>query len=137
MNSNAVEHASPMRIVIAGAPKVGKTTLANHMAAETGVKVRHTDDLIGSHDWSAASQAASHWFDEAGPWVVEGVTAPRALRKWLASHPVGKPCEVVLWSMAAKTTQSGGQSAMAKGCETVWLEILPELKRRGVQIQSF
>ena len=78
------------RVVIAGGPRTGKTTHANKLGAESGARVRHTDDLIGRLEWSAASQEVSQWFDEPGPWIVEGVAVPRAVRKWLAAHPSKK-----------------------------------------------
>lgn len=119
-----------MRIVIAGGPHVGKSTAADLL----GLPVRRTDDIIGM-GWSEASAEAATWFDAPGPWVVEGVATPRALRKWLAAHPHGKPCDRVYWltTVRAPLTKPG-QAAMAKGCATVWVEIEPELRRRGVEI---
>ncbi len=123
-----------MRVVIAGVPRSGKTTLAKTMASARGVSLRHTDDLIGTHDWSAASQEVSGWFDSHEPWVIEGVATGRALRKWLAANPEGKPCEQVIYHRNPVMALSQGQSTMAKGCDSVWSEIEPELRSRGVDI---
>lgn len=132
------------RICIAGGPRTGKTTLAGtlferhdwpHDAPDCdgcGV-VRHTDDLI-QLGWSEASAAAAEWFEYPGPWIVEGVAVPRALRKWLAAHPEGKPCDVVYWLEEPHEERTPGQIAMANGCLTVWREVRPELERRGVEI---
>src|SRR5882672_2855933 len=52
------------RICITGGPRTGKTTLATDLWEEDDLPhgiVRHTDDLIGLHDWSGASQVASEW----------------------------------------------------------------------------
>ena len=97
--------------------------------------VRHTDHLIHL-GWSEASAAAALWFDTPGPWVVEGVAAPRALRKWLAAHPEGKPCDVLIVLTEPHEPLTPGQAAMAKGCETVLREVRGELERRGVEIRS-
>jgi hypothetical protein len=43
------------RLVIAGGPRTGKTTLAAELAGKTGAPVHHTDDLIGGFAWSDAS----------------------------------------------------------------------------------
>lgn len=146
------------RICIAGGPRTGKTTLAGKIAADIVTMecdscgwpaaehgcatpilgrviapVRHTDDLIHL-GWSEASAAAALWFDEPGPWIVEGVAVPRALRKWLASHPAGKPCDVVYWLEDPHEELTPGQAAMTKGCATVWEEVADELHARGVEI---
>ena len=123
-----------MRIVIVGGPHTGKTTLANKMGAETGVRVLHSDSVMGL-GWSEASAKVAEWFDFTGPWLVEGAACARALRKWMASHP-GKPCDRVLWLTVTHTDVSPGQAAMAKGVETVLREITPELKKRGVEVRS-
>ncbi len=124
------------RIVIAGGPRTGKTTLAAayDMPLVDPVPVRHTDDLIHLW-WSEASAAAALWFDAPGPWIVEGVAAVRALRKWLAAHPEGKPCDVVYWLAEPVVPVTPGQAAMARGCATVWNEIRDALQSRGVEIR--
>jgi adenylate kinase family enzyme len=125
------------RIVIAGAPRAGKTTLGEQLARETGFRLRHTDDLVGRLDWSAASAEVSTWLDAPGPWIVEGVTAVRALRKWLsghAAHAHGAPADVIHWLTTARVPRTPPQEAMAKGCATVWAEILPLLRGRGVTV---
>lgn len=122
------------RIVIAGGPRTGKTTLALELAAAHGITARHTDELVGTHDWSSASAEVATWFDAPGPWIVEGVAAARALRKWLASHPEGKPADLVRLLNKPREPLAKGQHAMAKGCATVWNEIAAELLVRGVRI---
>ena len=72
-----------MRVAIAGVPKAGKTTLS----AQYGQGVRHTDDLLESHNWHDASTEVARWFNQAD--VVEGVRVPHALRKWLADEAAG------------------------------------------------
>ena len=118
-----------MRVAIAGVPKAGKTTLS----AQYGQGVRHTDDLLESHNWHDASTEVARWFNQAD--VVEGVRVPHALRKWLADHPTGKPVDRVVWLSQNKVPVSDGQKAMGTGLATVWEEIRPELERRGVEIE--
>lgn len=118
------------RTVIIGGPKAGKTTRA---LAEGG-EIVHTDAFAGDNDWSAQSLAASAKLGSEGAWTVEGVTAVRALRKWMASH-AGKPCDRVVRLTGAHVPLSPGQASLAKGCDTVFREIEPELRRRGVVIE--
>lgn len=124
------------RLIIVGGPQTGKTTLAMRMGKELGLLVRHTDDLIATHDWSGASLAASLWFEAPGPWCVEGVATVRALRKWIATHADGVPADRVLFLDEPWIEMTKGQQAMTKGVATVWAELLPELHRRRVQIAT-
>lgn len=124
------------RLIIVGGPQTGKTTLARRMGNELGLPVRHTDDLIATHDWSGASLAASLWFDAPGPWCVEGVATARAIRKWLTAHPEGTPADQILLLGGPWVELTKGQQAMTKGVATVWTEILPEIHRRRVQIST-
>lgn len=84
------------RILITGAPRTGKTTLAKKMAAEIETGHRCTDPnrlcpqgVLGTPDgleWSECSEwVARHWIGSAA--IIEGVAVPRALRKWRAMHP--------------------------------------------------
>jgi hypothetical protein len=123
-----MRRARPLRIVIAGGPRTGKTTLA----ASLGLPVLHTDDLI-SLGWVAAGAAAAEWLDQPGPWVIEGVTAPRALRRWLKRHPDGAPCDLIAFLARPAIPRTRGQEAMAKGCAKIFAEIAPVLTARGVR----
>ncbi len=123
----------PSRIVIAGGPRSGKSTLAGNISRGGRVRVRGTDELLAL-DWSDSSLVASSWFEYPGPWICEGVAMPRALRKWLARNPQGAPADLIVWMNTAVSPRIAGQEAMAKGCATVWREILPELERREVRI---
>lgn len=98
-----------------------------------GIRVHDGEELVGL-EWSAGSQRASEWFDEPGPWICENVAAARALRKWLARNPTGKPAELIVNLTLPVADRVPGQDAMAVGCETVWRQIRPELMRRGVKI---
>lgn len=124
------------RILIAGGPRCGKTTLAEDLARAAGIQAEHSDDLIGVLDWSSASLEVSRWIDRTGPWIVEGVAVVRALRK-LLERSSGKPAEFVYWSLSPKAPTTKAQDAMGKGCATAWEPVREELQRRGVSIRYF
>lgn len=121
-----------MRIVITGGCRCGKTSFSNGLNCTS---VLHGDDLLASGtSWSGLSEEMSWWFDRQGSWVIEGVQASRALRKWLESHPAGKPCDMVIRMTSPKSELTSGQVTMNLGERTVWDEIEPELRQRGVDI---
>jgi hypothetical protein len=140
------------RICITGGPRTGKTTLARHLA-ETGEfrwdpklsetqaygmgldRLRHTDDLIHL-GWSEASQAASLWLDEPGPWIIEGVAVSRALRKWRDRHPGQRPpVDRVIFLTHPHESVGAGHVTMAKGVATVHDEIRDWLEQHGVRTE--
>lgn len=152
MNPEAVEKGLQglgERIVIGGIPRAGKTTLADTVAkflteaqrakavdpaAFKPIEPLCTDSFIGKLSWSDASEAATVWFDAPGPWIVEGVAAIRALRKWLRMHETGKPCDTLVWNEVARVPLNHGQVVMAKGCQTILREIFMQLDGRGVKV---
>lgn len=118
------------RIVIAGWPRCGKTTLAQKIydgsvavPGARGAPVRHLDSLAHL-GWSEASEAAVAWLDAPGPWIVEGVAAGRALRKWHALRVgQGAPVDLVCYLRLPRVALSEGQRRMGVGCDTVWEEV--------------
>ncbi len=126
-----------MRILIAGPPRVGKTTLAGKLATQLGIKPLHTDDLIGKHAWSGASDETRLWIEQPGPWVIEGCAIVRAIRKWLRIHPEGKPSDALYLSTTARVTLSKGQATTTKGHASVWADVKDELDRRGLHPIEF
>lgn len=88
-----------MRLLITGGVGSGKTTMSQHLRGSTGSdRVMHTDDLIGTGEWSEVSQRiADEWLTMPGPWIIEGVAIPRALRKYLEAHPhEPPPCDRII-----------------------------------------
>lgn len=125
-------HRHPARrVVVAGGPRAGKSTLAE---ALKGDRALLASDHLRGLGWSEASEAASFWFDRPGSFLAEGVAMPRALRKWLARTPDLQPADLILFINDPVVARSRGQHVMALGVETVWREIEPELRARGVEI---
>jgi hypothetical protein len=122
-----------MRLAIMGGPKTGKTTLANTIPCEPGLRILHTDDAMRL-GWSECSEYCSYWFNEPSV-VVEGVAVARSLRKWLERNPTGKPCDEIVYLTKPHVPLTKGQAAMAKGVETVFVEIEAELLVRGVHVR--
>lgn len=131
------------KVVITGGPRTGKSTIAETISALFGGKILHTDDLIKTHDWSAASEEVARWFTlTRGPWICEGVTAVRGLRKWLETNRTGRPCELVIWMGTSVVALTPGQETMAEGCATIWNGapgkpgVVAGLTTRGVLIDT-
>jgi hypothetical protein len=116
------------RIVIVGGPKAGKTTFS----ARFPLPVIHTDEFRSLGSFSAQSAAVAALFNAPGPWLIEGVTTVRALRKWLRSHPEGKPCDLVYALWTPFEPLSPGQRSLLAGCRKVWAEVEDPLLARGV-----
>lgn len=112
-----------MKTVIIGGPRTGKTTYATQLGQDTGRQVRHTDSLIGTHEWSEASDEVARWIAEPGDMIVEGVAAVRALRKVAMNNPECLPDIEVIYLTTPHTEQTPKQIAMSKGVATVWNEI--------------
>lgn len=124
-----------MNLVILGGPRTGKTYLSNKISNQLNPRqILHTDKLMHL-PWSEASEAASYWFDTPGEWIIEGVMAVRALRKWLERNKGKKPdWEIVFLTKLKSPYSARGQESMAKGVKTVFDEIYPELQSRGFKI---
>jgi hypothetical protein len=123
----------PDRIVITGGPRRGKSTVARKLATD-GRRYHHGEELKRYGLGPEGSQKASEWLDEPGRFVCENVIMARALRKWMARNPTGKPADIVVNLQHAVADTIPGQDRMAVGCETTFREILPELLRRGVRV---
>jgi dephospho-CoA kinase len=121
------------RVLVLGGPRTGKTTLGQEFASDAGLPLLSTDDTA-SLDWSEASAQVAGWIDPAGEWVIEGVSAARALRKWLNRNPEVRLDAIVVLMNRPRLELSKGQEAMRKGVATVWDEIVAEALRRGVRV---
>ena len=124
----------PNRVILAGGPRAGKTTLAATIAARDPGRTIYGTDSLQELEWSAVSRRTALWFREPGPWLIEGVATARAMRKWLRYNPTGAPADMVIYLPRARASRKPGQLSMAKGVETVLFQILPELRARGVRV---
>lgn len=68
------------KIAIVGRPKAGKTTFAKKLAAELGIPLIHTDDLIGQVAFSEADKELLKQVKDLDAYIVEGVQVARMLR---------------------------------------------------------
>jgi len=133
----AAEGDRMTRILITGWPRAGKTTLSTELETELGIAVRHTDDLIGSLDWSAASAEVALWLAEPGPWIIEGVSIARALRKYREAHPgEPPPCERLICLRSPYVVLTGRQEGMGRGVDTVMRELEPWLVAHGLDVEQ-
>jgi hypothetical protein len=126
------------RILITGGPRTGKTSLSESLADSSGHNnIKHTDDtLTMGLDWSSSSAHVSGWLDEPGPWIVEGVSASRALRKWRDKHPGERPpVDKVIYLHKPYVATTKAQDTMAKGVETVHSELEGWLLDHGIRTE--
>lgn len=125
-----------MKIAICGGPRTGKSTHALELNKSLALPVRATDDLM-HQQWDTVSDVIAGWFDEPDSMIIEGVRAIHGLRKWLTSHPTGKPCDKLIWMSHPKTELTKGQLSMHRGCNTIFIEqgIQGILLLRGVELE--
>ena len=101
------------RVIVLGAPRTGKSKLAARVVAgkwpflctdPVNLVTRPEDGVEYVPEehagWSQASQyVADVFLTRPGPWLLEGVGAARALRKWRKAHEgEDPPCELVVWA---------------------------------------
>jgi len=126
-------------IAIIGAPRAGKTTLANELACTLALPVVHADDMIAL-GWSNVSETLARlMIQDPTPAIYEGVAVVRALRKLLemltaAGSPM-MPLHRCIVLERPWLVLTPGQDRMRRGCATVLAGIAPELARRGVAME--
>ena len=87
--------------------------------------------------WSEASEEVSHWFDAPGPWIIEGVAVPRALRKWRARNPgLPPPADRLILLTKVHRDLPPGAIKMGKGMDTVMEELCGWLARSSLIIEK-
>lgn len=136
------------RIVIVAGSRCGKSTLAAKLQRETGAQVYCGDppdkakecrpetiylpeglDIAGDH--GAAAWVARHWFARPGPWICEGWSTARALKRWIDTvrgfeHQQDEwPCDriIVITDHHPEAEVSDAQRAQHRGVMTTWRKI--------------
>ncbi len=122
------------RVLLCGGPRTGKSTLAVRLGERHNIPVKFGDSLVGHMEWSDASKEVASWIDNSQEWIIEGVVAVRALRKWLAAHPDEYLDAAIVYFRDHIQVPTDKQISMAKGIRTIWKEIEPELVKRGCKI---
>lgn len=126
--------ASPTSIAIIGSPRAGKTTLALQLAAELGLPVVHSDDLV-TLGWSGASEEIADLMLGGEPRIYEGVAVVRGLRKaCLRLRESERPVQRCIVLEHPRYELTAGQDSMRRGCATILQYVQPELLRRGVLV---
>ena len=122
------------RVIVIGAPRAGKSTYASqsglpHYCTDPKSLVKEplqtASYLPEGLDWSQDSDfIVSRWFRNPGDWVIEGVGAVRALRKWARMYPNVMPCDKIVFIQGhhPSVIVSDGQRSMGKAIETIWLQ---------------
>lgn len=129
------------RIVIIGGPRRGKSTLARKLRTEEAIPTFCGDPLSTVKDpepdvtylpegltWSEGSEyIARNWLTVEGPWVCEGVSMVRALRKALELEIPISDLEIIRLTEPV-CDEKPGQARMAKAVETIWREVEAMIK---------
>lgn len=123
------------RIAFAGWPKCGKSFSAKRLSETLGFPAMHADEVCRDMEWSLASDEVATWFGRPAPFIIEGISVPRALRKWLTLNREGSPADTIFYSQAPFATLSNRQIGAGRGCDTVWREIRLVLIERGVELR--
>lgn len=121
------------RAIIAGGPRTGKSTTSARAGERYRRDIRSTDALSDSHGWIEASAEIARWIDDP-KYIIEGVAAPRALRKWMRANPDKKLDATVVYFGRAVSPQTDQQRRMSKDVAKVWNEIRGELIARGCTV---
>jgi hypothetical protein len=121
-----------MRVVIAGGPRTGKSTLFRKLSLHFDCAVG-TDDYMGL-EWSAVPDAVIGVLEKHEDWIVEGVQAARVLRRWARDRKNMPHIDVVYYLTEPMAQQTNAHRAMAKSIATVWKDVAPRLIADGTRI---
>lgn len=120
------------RIVICGGPRTGKSTLFRSLALDFAIACG-TDDWM-DRPWDAVPDAIVDTLEKHDSWLLEGVMAPRVLRRWIRDRQTFPGVDVCYYLTKPMVPQTKAQASMSKGIHKVWLEVLPTLVVEGTTI---
>lgn len=111
----------------------GKSTLAArtglpHYCTDPKSLARNQSDktnyLPEGLKWGDDSEyIANNWLTMQGSWVIEGVGAVRALRKWALKYPVTMPADKIIVIKGHADAVTDGQFTMGKSVSKIWNDI--------------
>lgn len=122
-----------MRIVIAGAPRCGKSTLLRELALDFPCAVS-TDDFIHHTPWEEVPNACIRVLEKYDSWALEGVNAVRVLRRWIRDLGTCPLIDKVYYLTKPMAPRKPAHESMAKGIHKQWREVEPWLLKMGVEI---
>lgn len=123
-----------MKLLIIGYPRSGKTTMArereHNLTLTEGYKASFTstDDLIKQYEWTAFSDKVADLLDQPGPWIIEGCSAVRGLRKYLKAGK--KPDFKIVWLDKPYIPLVGKQVGFAASLSSIWKECQDLMKQQ-------
>lgn len=121
-----------MRVVIAGGPRVGKSTLFRSMALDYPVAIG-TDDFMHL-PWEAVPNAVISVLERSDDWLLEGVQALRVLRRWIRDRTDYPGVDLVYYLTEPMAARTPRHWSMAKAIDKHWRDVVPRLAADGTDI---
>lgn len=127
-----------MKIIIAGGPRCGKSTLARTLGCP---HVWATDWLLDTFFERYApgtmhklADEIVHWMARPGPWVIEGCPTILAIREWLHLTRQ-KPCDKLIWLDTPYEELNPARRQLLRMCDATFQDTHEWLHRLGVKIE--
>lgn len=121
------------KIILAGGPKSGKSTLGRKLSAELGIPLVSTDDYIEC-GWSEAPHEIILKIKDMPSYILEGVNSGRTIRK-MAEKDMKLDFDRVIYLDEPRIELNKGQAALRKGCVTVWQDVRKLLDEAGIDVE--
>ena len=120
------------RVVIAGGPRCGKSTLFRSLAIDYAVAIG-TDDFMDL-PWADVPDAVIDVLEKHDEWLVEGVNVARVLRRWIRDRGDMPKIDVCYYLTTPMAPRTKAHESMSKAIATVWKDVLPRLVADGTTI---